>query len=139
GEAKEPQKAFLIEAFTFGGELGLDHLAVARKDEIAIAAGLAILLIVKIEHRLAAVNAAADSPYLGPDRVLGQGAIGQQPVDGNPKGHPCPGDGGGAGAAIGLDHVAIDDDLAFAELGQVDDGAEASADQPLDLLGAPRL
>ena len=52
---------------------------------------------------------------------------------------PGAGDGGGARAAIGLEHVAIDDDLLLAERGEVGDGAERAADQALDLLRAARL
>ena len=49
---------------------------------------------------------------------------------------PRSGDGRGAGAAIGLEHVAIERDLALAERGKIGDGAERAADQPLDLLRA---
>ena len=48
----------------------------------------------------------------------------------------APGDRGGAGAAIGLDHVAIDHDLALAEGMQIDYGTQRTPDQALDLLGA---
>ena len=53
--------------------------------------------------------------------------------------HPGAGDRGGAGAAVGLEHVAIDHDLLLAERGEIGDGAERAADQPLDLLRAPGL
>ena len=46
---------------------------------------------------------------------------------------PAAGDRGRAGAAVGLDDVAIDGDLLLAERLQVDDRAQAAADQPLDL------
>ena len=52
---------------------------------------------------------------------------------------PGAGDRGGAGAAVGLDHVAIDGDLPLAERRQVDDGAQAAADQALDLDRAAAL
>jgi hypothetical protein len=45
----------------------------------------------------------------------------------------------GAGAAIGLDDVAIERDLTFAEQPEVGHGAQAAPDEPLDLLRAPRL
>ena len=53
--------------------------------------------------------------------------------------HPGAGDRGGARAAIGLDHVAVDRDLPLAELLQVDHGAQAAADQPLDFDRAATL
>jgi hypothetical protein len=48
--------------------------------------------------------------------------------------HPGARDGGGAGSAICLEHVAIDGHLPLAERRQVDHGAERAADQALDLL-----
>ena len=42
-------------------------------------------------------------------------------------------------APVGLDHVAVDLDLTFAELAEVGDRPERAADQPLDLLGPPGL
>ena len=63
----------------------------------------------------------------------------EQPVDRQPQRHPAAGDRGAAGAAVGLQHVAVDGDLPLAERHPVDAGAQAAADQPLDLLGAARL
>jgi hypothetical protein len=51
---------------------------------------------------------------------------------------PGAGDRGRAGAAIGLEHVAIDHDLALADRGQVDHGAKRAPDQALDFLRAAR-
>src|SRR3546814_14471085 len=53
--------------------------------------------------------------------------------------HPCAGNGGGAGAAIGLDHVAVDRDLPLTKRFKIDDGAQRAADQPLDFLRPARL
>ena len=50
--------------------------------------------------------------------------------------HGRAGDGGGARAAVGLDHVAVEDDGALAQGVHVDDGAQAAADEALDLVGA---
>ncbi len=44
-----------------------------------------------------------------------------------------------AGAAVGLQHVAVDGDLHLAQHRQVGDRAQRAADQALDLLGAARL
>ena len=63
----------------------------------------------------------------------------EQAVDREPQRHPGAGNGGGAGAAVGLDDVAIERDLALAERFEIDDGAQRAADQPLDFLGAARL
>ena len=53
--------------------------------------------------------------------------------------HPGAGDRRGAGAAVGLDHVAIDGDLPLAERRQIDDRAQAAPDQALDLDRAAAL
>ncbi|MNZ75518.1 hypothetical protein D3C78_939960 [compost metagenome] len=53
--------------------------------------------------------------------------------------NPCAGDGSGAGAAIGLDDVAVDADLAFAECLQINNGAQRAADEALDFLRAAAL
>ena len=53
--------------------------------------------------------------------------------------HIAAGDRGRAGAAIGLQYIAVDRDLALAELGQIGDRAQAAADQPLDFLRASAL
>src|SRR5260370_24613177 len=55
------------------------------------------------------------------------------------KRYVAPGDRGGARAAIGLQYVAIDLDLALAELAQIGHRAQAAADQPLDFLRASAL
>ena len=53
--------------------------------------------------------------------------------------HPGAGDRGRAGAAVGLDHVAIDGDLAFAERGEIDHRTQGASDQPLDFHRAAAL
>ena len=55
------------------------------------------------------------------------------------KRDPGAGDRGRARAAIGLQHVAIERDLALAQRLQIGDGAQAAADQALDFLRAAGL
>ena len=52
---------------------------------------------------------------------------------------PGAGDRGGAGAAVGLDDIAVDGDLPLAERRQVEHGAQAPPDQALNLNGAAAL
>ena len=52
---------------------------------------------------------------------------------------PAAGNRCGAGAAVGLDDIAIDGDLLFAERLQVDDRAQRTGDQPLDFQRAAAL
>src|SRR3546814_9900514 len=71
--------------------------------------------------------------------LLGDRLRFQQLVDREAQRDPRAGDRGGAGTAVGLDHVAVDDDLPFAQLLHVDDGTQATADKPLDFLRSSRL
>ncbi len=63
----------------------------------------------------------------------------EQRVDREPERHPGAGDRCGPCAAIGLDDVAIEGDLVFAECLEVDHRAQGPADQALDFLRAARL
>ncbi len=49
------------------------------------------------------------------------------------------GDGRRARAPVGLQHIAIDDDLAFRQRGKVGDRAQRAAHETLNLEGAARL
>jgi hypothetical protein len=63
----------------------------------------------------------------------------QQPVHRVLRRHKGAGDGGGARAAVGLQHIAVEVDGAFAQLLQVEHRAHGAADQALDLLRAAAL
>ena len=52
------------------------------------------------------------------------------------QGHVGAGDRRGAGAAVGLQHVAVQGDRVLTQCGDVDDAAQAAADEPGDLVGA---
>lgn len=53
--------------------------------------------------------------------------------------HPGTGNAGAAGAAVGLQNVAVNVNGALAQGFQIEDGAQAAADQTLDFLGAAIL
>ena len=55
------------------------------------------------------------------------------------QGNVGTGNGSGTRAAVGLDDVAVNQDLAFAEFFHIDDGAQGAADQALDFLCAAGL
>jgi len=73
------------------------------------------------------------------DRVALDVAALDQEVHRIHQGHVGTGDGRGAGAAIGLQHVAIERDGALAERAAVDAGTQGAADQALDLQRAAAL
>src|SRR5690606_26098180 len=90
-------------------------------------------------HGLSGIDTAGDGGDMIDDRVADHRARLHQPVDREPECHPAAGNGGAARAAVSLDHVAVHDDLAFAERHTVHAGAEGAADEPLDLLRAAGL
>ena len=66
-------------------------------------------------------------------------ALVAQIVERQAHGDPGAGDRGRARAAVSLDHVAVQHHLPLAQSLQIDHGAQAAADQALDLLGPARL
>src|SRR5690606_11879246 len=63
-------------------------------------------------------------------------AAGTEPGDGVGQCDVGAGDGGGTGAAVGLQDVAVDGDGVLAQCGQIDAGAQRAADEATDLVGA---
>ena len=111
----------------------------AGEHEIGVGLGGRILGIVEIEHRLAGDDAARDRrDRIG--RAAGAPACpaATSAVSAWCKRDIAAGDRGGARAAIGLQHVAIDADLALAQRGEIGTARRTAADQALDLLGAAR-
>ncbi len=85
------------------------------------------------------MHSAGDGGDLVQDRIAGQHPLFNQLLRRQPQRHPAAGDRRRARAAIGLHHVAIQHHLPLAQGLHVADGPERPPDQPLDLLGAPRL
>ena len=73
-----------------------------------------------------------------PDGIGGQHALLHQLPAGQSQRHKAAGDGGGAGSAVALEHVAVDGDGMLPQLRQVHGGPEGTAHQPLDLCAAGR-
>ncbi len=122
--------------FAFGGGLGLDQTAGGNHDHVHVDGGAGVLLVGEIEQDVAVDDAdRGRGDHLQQGRGL-EGASGHQLIEGKREGDRGAGDGGGAGAAVGLQHIAVDDDGALAEGLHVDDGAEGAADEALDLVGA---
>ena len=119
--------------------LHLDDAAAGGEHEVRIRLRRAVLGIVEVEHRLGADDPAAHGGNLVRERQPFDRAVGDEAVERRVERHVGAGDGRGAGAAVGLDDVAVEGDLALAERLEVGDGAERAPDQALDLLGAAAL
>ena len=139
GEVEQREKLLLAERRLFRGGLHFDDVAGAGHDEIGVGLGLGILGVVEIEHRGVVEHAAGDRRDMVAQRVGLDHLAGPHPGEAIVQRHPGAGDRGGAGAAVGLDHVAVDGDLPLAERRQIDHRAKAAPDQALDFDGAAAL
>src|SRR3546814_6705341 len=109
-------RSFLVIGRALGARLHLDDLALAGQHEIAVGFGDRILVIIEVEHRRSLVDAARNRADLVRDRILDQRLCGEQLVDREPPRDPRARDRGGARAAVALNPIAIDHDLALPEL-----------------------
>ena len=139
GEVEQRVELRPAEGRALGAALHLDEPAAVGHHEIGVRPGGAVLGIVEVEHRLAAVDAAADRGDMRGQRVALDHPACHQLADRQSQRDPAAGDRRAAGAAVGLQHVAVDGDLPLAERHPVDPGPQAAPDQPLDLLRPPRL
>ncbi len=126
-----------VERLPLGGALHLDELAAAGADHVHVGLGRDVLVVAQVEPGLAVDDADADRRDRGGQRRRPWSAscprsqrdrVGQRDVGA--------GDGRGPGAAVGLEHVAVEHDRVLAERLQVDAGPQRPADQPGDLVGA---
>jgi hypothetical protein len=117
--------------------VAFDVFSAFGHDDVEIDGGIAVLGVVKVKDGLVLVNAGADGGDEFLEWEILEFALGHEPVEGDGCGDASAGDGGGAGAAVGLEDVAIDPDGALAEFFEINDGAEGTADEALDLGGAP--
>ena len=135
-QRQHPDELFLRERRAFRRPLNFDQASRAGHDEIRVGVGGRVLGIVEVDHRFAADNAAGDGGDMILERTLAQDRALRHPVQAVAQRHPGAGDRGGAGAAVRLQHVAIDGDLPLAEARQIHDRPQRSADQALNLLAA---
>ncbi|BAF39010.1 hypothetical protein BAD_0229 [Bifidobacterium adolescentis ATCC 15703] len=119
-----------------GGALDLDEIAGTGHGHVHVGHGLAVFDVRQVQHRLAVDHADGD----GGDPVLEHAVGGLDvlvflgPMHRVDERHVRAGDRSGAGAAVGLQHVAVDLHLVFAERLHIDDATQAAADQTADLV-----
>ena len=127
------------EGGAFGGALDFDDVAGGGHHEVDVAVAAGVFGVVQIKQGHAADDAERYGGHGFADRVVCEFACGQELAHSQMQGDVCAGDAGGAGAAVGLDHVAVDQDLAFAQPAQIHSGTQGAADQALDFLSAAGL
>jgi hypothetical protein len=119
-----------------GGGLGLDEAAVGEHDDVHVDGGAGVFFVGEVEQDVAVDDAdGGGGDHLFQGRGF-EGAGGYELVEREGQGDAGSGDGCGAGSAVGLEDVAVEDDSALAEGLHVYDAAEAAADEALDLVGA---
>src|SRR2546426_8971045 len=127
----------LRERLPLGRALDLDVAAGAGHDQVEVDLGGAVVGVGEVEQPAAADDPCAPRGGAAGERQPGQRTRGPQPLERKHEGHVAAGDRRGAGPAVGLEHVAVDQDRALAERGHIHDRAETPPDQALDLVRAP--
>jgi hypothetical protein len=136
GEVEEGVEFGAGVGVLFGGGLGFDEASGGEQDDVHVDGGAGVFFVAEIEEGVAVDNADGGGGDHLLERRLLEGSGLDELAEGDGEGDGGSGDGGGAGSAVGLEDVAVEDDGAFAEQAHVDDGAEAAADEALNLVGA---
>src|SRR5699024_2196963 len=138
GEGEQRVEFGAGEGNTFGRALHFDEPAAAGHHDVHVGVGADVFLIRQVDHGHTADDPDGDGCHgVGEDCRLGRDrAVLFAPGNGVGKGDVGPGNRGGAGAAVGLEYVAVDDDRVLAEGFGVDDRAQGAADEARDLVGA---
>ena len=110
------------------GALDFYKVAGFLHHHVEVHLGAGIFLIGQIQTDFAVDDAHGHRGDGIEQRLAGDDAFGLEVGDGIGKRNVGARDGGGAGAAIGLQHVAVELDGVFAQLLQVHGGAQGAAD-----------
>ena len=136
GQVEQLAEQVAAERLPLGGALDLHEVAAGGADHVHVGLRGHVFLVTQVEPGLAVHDADADRGHRGQQRIaLGPLAaleprhrLGQRDIA---AGHRR-----SAGAAVGLQHVAVDDDGVLAQRLVVDAGPERTADQAGYFLGA---
>src|SRR5579875_413552 len=136
GQVEKVVEPRSIERFTFGRSLNLDEQPTARLHHVEVDLGLAILSIFEIEPRLAIDDTGTDGRYRRAKRHSWELPRLHQPIQRETQGDVGAGNRGGAGTAVGPEHITIEQYRTFSELVELGHRPQRAADQPLDLVCA---
>src|SRR3954453_23886595 len=128
GEVEQAVEAFPVEGDLLRRRLHLDEPAAAGHHDVHVPLRLRILRVVEVEQGLAADDADRDRRD-GARQRLGK----PEAVERATRRHIGPADRGAAGAAVGLEDVAVEPERPLAERAEVRHRPQRAADQPLDL------
>ena len=92
----------------FCGALDFDDATLAGHDKVSVGVGTAVFDVVEIENGAATVEASGDCGDVVAQHFSLQHVARFHPLQAIVQGNPGAGNGGGSGAAVGLDDVAVD-------------------------------
>ena len=130
--AHQRVQLIMAESPAFPGSLQFDKLPPLIHDEIHIHLGGAVFLIAQVQAGFIPDNAGADRRHLVYNRADQQFLFPDQAVHRACQRHHCAGNGCGPGAAVRLQHIAVQGNRPLSQRFQVHRLAERTPDQPLD-------
>src|SRR5947207_980226 len=133
-QLKKLVQALARERFLLGGRLHLDEPAVTGHDDVHVDLGARILRVVEIEQRLGVDDADRNRR----DRVA-QRLREPEPVEGEARSSPRAADRRTAGAAVRLQHVAVEPERPLAARLEVGDRPQRASEQAVDFDRPPAL
>ncbi len=128
GEVEQIVEQVARERLLLGRRLHLDEPAVPGHDDVHVRLGRGVLLVVEVEHGLAADDPDRDRRDRRRQRLREAEA-----VERACRGDPGAGDRGAARAAVRLENVAVEPQRALPERLEVAHRAQGPADEALDL------
>src|SRR5437868_11398754 len=131
GEREDAVEVTSREGPALGGPLDLDELALAGRDHVDVGVGDRVFRVREVEEEVALHVARGHRGDVAHDRRR------LDLADGVGERDKAAGDGGGSRSPIGLYDLAVDHHAPRPERLQVDRRAKRSADEALDLEGAP--
>src|SRR6202035_2778130 len=114
-EVEQLVEQVAAERLTLGGALDLDETAVPGTHHVHVGLRRDVLLVAEVQPGLRVHDPDADRRHRADQRVTLAPLPLLQPGDRVGERHEATGDRGGAGAAVRLQHVTVDDDGALAE------------------------
>ncbi len=115
GEGDEAEELLVGKSRFLAAALNFDEFSLAGHDDVEIYLGVLVLNVRKIEELAAFVEANAHGGDGVGERVFWNTLGVEECLDGEAGGKVGAGDRCGAGAAVGLQHVAVDPESVFSE------------------------
>jgi hypothetical protein len=136
GEGDQALELFVSVGGLFAGTLDFDEFTLAGHDDVEVDLGVLVFDVGQVEEFAAVEESDADGGDTVDERVFGDASGIKEGLNGKTGGEVGAGDGRSAGAAVGLEDVAVDPKGVFAELAEVEHGAQGTTDEALDFDGA---